>query len=253
MSLSFTQSPTQTQLQQQRQQLQIPIKRRCVVENCENFLCGLDGARLGLVWPGLAQLDSPRRFVNNKWNANFQLHQKIISASNRRCCLLLLLLLQFLLLLLLLWFVGAALTSSTTAARSERFILPLRIASPLAAADQRRQRSRFCCRRFSSSRGMIRISGTPRSLLPCSLSPALLYLLPCSLCCLSLSRSVRFWPSSVWVYSPFAQLNFRNDCLSCTGLSTPDSGSVTGSSLIRQSGTRHQPSIHPSTHPSIGY
>lgn len=170
MSLSFTQSPTQTQLQQQRQQqLQIPIKRRCVVENCENFLCGLDGARLGLVWPSLPRLDSPRRFVNNKWNANFQLHQKIISASNRRCCLLLLLLLQLLLLLLLLWFVGAALTSSTTAARSERFILPLRIASPLAAADQRRQRSRFCCRRFSSSRGMIRISGTPRSLLPCSI------------------------------------------------------------------------------------
>lgn len=53
MSLSFTQSPTQTQLQQQ---LQIPIKRRCVVENCENFLCGLDGARLGLVWPSLARL-----------------------------------------------------------------------------------------------------------------------------------------------------------------------------------------------------
>lgn len=179
MSLSFTQSPTQTQ-----QQLQIPIKRRCVVENCENFLCGLDGARLGLVWPS-----SPRRFVNNKWNANFQLHQKIISASNSRCCLLLLLLLQLLLLLLLLWFVGAALTSSTTAARSERFILPLRIASPLAAADQRRQRSGFCCRRFSSSRGMIRISGTPRSLLRCSLSPALSYLLPRSLYSCALSSA----------------------------------------------------------------
>lgn len=196
-------------------------------------------------WPGLAQLGSPRRFVNNKWNANFQLHQKIISASNRRCCLLLLLLLQ---LPLLLWFVGAALTSSTTAARSERFILPLRIASPLAAADQRRQRSRFCCRRFSSSRGMIRISGTPRSLLPCSIFYLALSAVLLSLFYLSLSRSVRFWPSSVWVYSPFVQLNFRNDCLSRTGLSTPDSGSVTGSSLIRQSGTRHQPSIHPSIH-----
>lgn len=89
-------------------------------------------------------------------------------------------------------------TSSTTAARSERFILPLRIASPLAAADQRRQRNAaaapFLCRRFSSSRGMIRISGTPLrllSLLPRSIFyPALstvlfsLLSLPVSLCAL---------------------------------------------------------------------
>lgn len=59
MSLSFTQSPTQTQLQQQ-QQLQIPIKRLCVVENCENFLCGLDGARLGLDGSAPAWLGLPR-------------------------------------------------------------------------------------------------------------------------------------------------------------------------------------------------
>lgn len=45
----------------------------------------------GRVWAALARLASPRldlawRFVNNKWNANFQLHQKIISARPSRRC-----------------------------------------------------------------------------------------------------------------------------------------------------------------------
>lgn len=248
MSLSFTQSPTQTQLQQQQRQLQlqIPIKRRCVVENCENFLCGLDGARLGLVWPSLPRLGSPRRFVNNKWNANFQLHQKIISASNRRCCCCCC---NFYCCCCCCWgsvdilnnccalgtlHSAAAHCIAFGGSRSKTATQPLLLPAFLFVA------------RYDKN---FWYPSPPCSLCCLALSSTSLSLLPRSLCCLSLSRSVRFWPSSVWVYSPFAQLNFRNDCLSRTGLSTPDSGSVTGSSLIRQSGTRHQPSIHP----SIGY
>lgn len=160
-----------------------------------------------------------------------------------------LLLLQLLpLLLLLLWFVGAALTSSTTAARSERFILPLRIASPLAAADQRRQRSRFCCRRFSSSRGMIRISGTPRSLLPCSifylaLSAASLSLLslPVSLCAL-----LAFFSLGLFT---FRSVEFSQRLLEPHRVKHSRFGFSCG--FIADKAIGHKASaIHPSIHPS---
>lgn len=154
----------------------------------------------GLVCPSLAWPASTRRFVNNKWNANFQLHQKIISASNRRSCCCCCCCCNFHCCCCRSW--GSVdILNNCCALGTLHSAAAHCIAFGGNRSKTATQRSRCCCRRFSSSRGMIRISCTPlylalsllsRSLCSCLALCALLAVLAFFSLGLFTFRSVEF-------------------------------------------------------------